>query len=377
MVAFRLLCLALPILYFCGLFYTFPLASNSTQLSRRINSLVPTNKRPQADPYKVAEQEGAALSAQFSLGPQTVGQSYFMDYGALTRHGWVQGTNVVIEENQLPEPARVILGHPQDRADTPTPPGSPVASNTGQVEQLTWRRILWSHRQHSQPVAASGGDSVKTPIYGATGATYEGFYSMNAAYGAIVDGTHVTPQQAHPQKTEGNTFDFDPDEAPMVPLSGWHDVVALSWQILCEKDNQDPAKLKYVFRVNLQDKESMEVFSELLPFFFDYENDDVVVFKAGTREYNAILGTSAGVDVAELLLQHKALFGQRRVTKIGLWKDHKQEAETVNVLFCFDDCAVLPNEMTSPPSSPKIYRFSQLWETMSRKSKGKGKERQW
>ncbi|KAK3675397.1 hypothetical protein LTR78_004907 [Recurvomyces mirabilis] len=381
MVAIGPFCLALQILGFFGLSYPSPLVSNSSQLSRRINSLVPTNKRPQADPYKVAEQEGAALSAQFSLGPQNIGQSYFTNYGALRRHGWTQRTNVAIEENQLPEPARVILGHPLDRSDTPTPPGSPAGTNTGNVEQFQWRRILWSRRQHSQPAAASGGGSVMTPIYGATGATYDVFYSMNSTYGAIIDGTHVTPQQAHPQKTEENTFDFNPDEAPMVPLSEWHDVMALSWQHVCEKNNQNPTKLKYVLRVNLQDKESMEVFIELLPFFEDDTQDDVVIFKAGTRQFNAMLGSSTGVDVAHLLLQHKVLFGQRRVTKIGLWRDHKQEVKTVNILFCFDDCAVLPDELVSSPSSPRVDRFSQIWEAITRKgkgkSRGKGKERQW
>ncbi|KAH0423505.1 hypothetical protein CcaCcLH18_12131 [Colletotrichum camelliae] len=171
---------------------------------------------------------------------------------------------------------------------------------------------------------------------GEMGKPSEAIYSniVNPAAGALIFDVNISPKHAVEKSGRGNVPDMD-------TLS---DLAFFQWLIGCQAKKVDPKSLKVVFRAHITYwptyfivlQTLMRVGHKRVPGW-----DDRVTFKIGTREGDAILGSTHGAGTAWMLIQHKDVLGVKEITEAVVWGtvQPKNEADKLGLAkgFEFDE----------------------------------------
>ena len=160
-----------------------------------------------------------------------------------------------------------------------------------------------------------------------TGGRYYNVY--NPSEGAIIALANYNPKT--------------PEEAPEVkprlpPLKQWSDVTFLEWE--SETTSDQIRGLRYIFRLNVENVQTRQAISRALyihshtPLPVGDEAPDLsyppkwypgswpgVTFSTDTNEGQALLASPNAAGTAWLLIQHKAQFLGRSISKIQIFED--------------------------------------------------------
>jgi hypothetical protein len=219
-------------------------------------------------------QKGALLYCKLHASASEVDQSTWLNYNSLADYGWT--TDV-------------------DTWDSFSAGETNALEAVGLSTEKSANQMYWSN--HDQ-------DSIHDGVeYPHSDAQYANIFNVDG--GAIIANLNWGPKYTN-------------EEIELVPLRQYSDVVFLGWQ----KAAGDRIKgLKYVFRHQITNKESIAVIKEVL----ERRTEQAKVWPGlqismTERDAWAILGSPNGHGVAWLLLQHKDQLGLKSVRAVTIYQ---------------------------------------------------------
>ncbi|KAI8216163.1 hypothetical protein K4K53_010322 [Colletotrichum sp. SAR 10_77] len=149
---------------------------------------------------------------------------------------------------------------------------------------------------------------------GETGQPSMGSYSnvVNPAAGALIFDVNMSPKYAVKEYGLGAVPDMD-------TLS---DFAFFQWLLGCQAKKVDPKSLKVVFRAHITYGPTYNLVLQALKDAGQKRVpgwSDRATFKMGTREGDAILGSTHGAGTAWMLIQHKDALGVKEITEAVVW----------------------------------------------------------
>ncbi|KAH9233994.1 hypothetical protein K456DRAFT_1762300 [Colletotrichum gloeosporioides 23] len=141
-----------------------------------------------------------------------------------------------------------------------------------------------------------------------------GSYSnvVNPAAGALIFDVNMSPKYAVKEYGLGAVPDKD-------TLS---DFAFFQWLLGCQAKKVDPQSLQVVFRAHITYGPTYNIVLQALKDAGQKRVpgwNDRVTFKMGTREGDAILGSTHGAGTAWMLIQHKDALGVKEITEAVVW----------------------------------------------------------
>ncbi|KAK2006109.1 hypothetical protein LZ32DRAFT_503643, partial [Colletotrichum eremochloae] len=143
-----------------------------------------------------------------------------------------------------------------------------------------------------------------------TRATYSNL--VNPYAGALIFNANISPEYMFQEYGRGT-----------VPsLNRLSDFAFFQWIKGCQYKKVNPGYLRFVFRMNITYKPTRQVIMDALKEAgytrvpgWGYH----AKFKTGTRQGDAILGTTHGAGVAWMLIQHKDALGVKEIDEVAVW----------------------------------------------------------
>ncbi|KAF4920847.1 hypothetical protein CGCVW01_v006511 [Colletotrichum viniferum] len=141
-----------------------------------------------------------------------------------------------------------------------------------------------------------------------------GSYSnvVNPAAGALIFDVNMSPTYAVKEYGLGAVPDMD-------MLS---DFAFFQWLLGCQAKKVDPKSLKVVFRAHITYGPTYNLVLQALKDAGQKRVpgwSDRATFKMGTREGDAILGSTHGAGTAWMLIQHEDVLGVKEITEAVVW----------------------------------------------------------
>uniref|UniRef100_L2FUP5 WWE domain-containing protein n=1 Tax=Colletotrichum fructicola (strain Nara gc5) TaxID=1213859 RepID=L2FUP5_COLFN len=132
------------------------------------------------------------------------------------------------------------------------------------------------------------------------------------AAGALIFDVNMSPKYAVKEYGLGTVPDMD-------TLS---DFAFFQWLLGCQAKKVDPKSLKVVFRAHITYGPTYNIVLQALKDSGQKRVpgwNDRATFKMGTREGDAILGSTHGAGTAWMLIQHKDALGVKEITEAVVW----------------------------------------------------------